>query len=673
MWLERKNNVRSNPRFAFACLLLATSAGRGQTSLGKETTSLNVPQMLGAICFDASVDWAGNQVAYLCQQRNGGIAAWVGQPTSGLVPISIPAGVAKYSDHGIFERNYQRLRGKSYFVSSTTRSSLGYASSQEIFSVDTTTGAVRSLVRVGDSLLGGTISTLYGPGVSPDGRLMAFLAKTSTSEGLFVRTDNGKVSQMYKKAAEVVSLGYNGIILNDGTIYFTAIYGGLNPPAAVLRVDGLTNQVSEIVRSPGLLFGEQVTYFFLREGAGDPILGYSVTSGSSANFRFAALTPNGPVQRLSPASYTGIAFPFAVISFSAATTYAAFSSYSPPDNMAYQSLNICEPTCFQYAHFDGANPSYGFYAAAFNNGVFTFLQSPDGVLPDGYPRLGVVGAQFISWPIIAGVKQSGANEGGQAKVSLSGFNLNPNNAQVEFTWGGLAPVLVNPESSSSETQAIAFVPAKAVGDVSVRVIGQGTTGPLYSAAQKLHIIGPPSAKITATTTVVPVGGTSNISWTVIGDVTQVTINGQSVPSSGTWADVVITDSKIFQLIANGPAGTSTDSVTIVVPATIQNLQGGNDQNQLTAGQHVAATGVGFIAQSVVNVLDLDGNLISTLPAKFVSGNQIEFDLPGDLPAPQWFAFIPSGGTGSLVGEPYYAEVIAVPVQSSGRARQPKRK
>ena len=69
---------------------------------------------------------------------------------------------------------------------------------------------------------------------------------------------------------------------------------------------------------------------------------------------------------------------------------------------------------------------------------------------------------------------------GARVVLVSGFNLNPNNAQVEFTWGGLAPVLVIPEPSSSDTQVIAFAPTRATGDVTVRVTGQGTTGPLYS-------------------------------------------------------------------------------------------------------------------------------------------------------------------------------------------------
>ena len=255
-----------------------------------------------------------------------------------------------------------------------------------------------------------------------------------------------------------------------------------------------------------------------------------------------------------------------------------------------------------------------------------------------------------------------------SKILLSGFNLNPNETQVEFTWGGLAPILVTPETSTNATQIVVFAPSGATGNVNVRVTGQGTTGPLYSVKQTVNIAGPPLASITATSTLVTPGGTTTISWAVTGAVTQVTINGTVVANSGTWPEVIIPDSQSYTLAATGPGGTTQVVLNITVPSTIQRMLGGNDQDSFSSGQHVIAVGVGFSAQAVITVIDLDGNQLSKLETIFVNSKQVEFDIPVDL-APGWYGFKDGGGGPS--GDPYFAEIISNSEMVRARVRSRK--
>lgn len=159
--------------------MLTTSwIGPGEVNQEKEVSTVSPPTtILGGYCFDSSVDWIGNQSSLLCQMKSGEVATLGGHPPKGFRLLKLPPGVANYVVAGLFERNPQTLREK-YYVRSLTKTSNGFRSSSEAFAVDSSSGATKSLIKVGGDFatknFAGKVQELYGPAISPSETLEAY-------------------------------------------------------------------------------------------------------------------------------------------------------------------------------------------------------------------------------------------------------------------------------------------------------------------------------------------------------------------------------------------------------------------------------------------------------------------------------------------------------------------
>lgn len=97
----------------------------------------------------------------------------------------------------------------------------------------------------------------------------------------------------------------------------------------------------------------------------------------------------------------------------------------------------------------------------------------------------------------------------------------------------------------------------------------GGAGGETSRVVKVEVTTAPSpptiASFSAAPSAIGEGEAATLSWTVTGDVTQVTLDGQTVPATGS-REVRPTETKTYELKAVGPGGEATESTTVQVLA-----------------------------------------------------------------------------------------------------------